>query len=107
MLTIQNINIINSKFAGTNEWSIGEIFISEGSYVFEIIKRTGEWAVAGAKLKSLTIRLVREGVMNSYIMETGVIKQNYYGRSMHSIDNMKTISLFTMCLDAHIRTVIR
>ncbi len=107
MLTIENINIINTKFAGMPEWRIGEIFIGERSYIFQIHKRVGYWTIGGVKHDELTIKLAREKVMGGYIMETGIVKQNYYGRSIHSIDRMKTITDFTMCLDNHIKTIIR
>jgi hypothetical protein len=107
MLTIENINIINTKFAGTNEWQIGEMFLGSLSYVFVIHKRVGEWTIGDVKHSELTIKLAREKVMGGYIMETGIVKQNYYGRSVYSIDKMKTITDFTMCLDNHIKTIIR
>ncbi len=107
MLTIENINIINTKFAGTPEWQIGEIFIGERSYVFQIHKRVGDWTVEGVKHSELTIKLARERVMGGYVMETGIVKQNYVARSIHNIDRMKTITDFTMCLDNHIKTIVR
>jgi len=107
MLTIENINILNSKFAGTKEWQIGEIFIGEQNYIFQIHKRVGEWIIGGVKHSELTIRLHRVKVIDRYVMETGIVKQNYYGRSAYSIDRMKTITDFTMCLDNHIKTIIR
>jgi len=106
MLTIENINIINSKFAGTPEWQVGEVFIGERSYIFQIHKRVGEWIVNGVTHDELTIKLAREKVMGSYVMETGIVKQNYIARSVHSIEYMKTITGFIMCLDNHIRQVI-
>jgi hypothetical protein len=105
-LTIENINIINSKFAGLLEWYVNEIFIGENAYVFDIIKRSDEWIISGFKLKSLTIRLARESEMGFYIMETGIITQNYHGRSMHSVDNMRDMNSFLLCLDRHIRGVV-
>jgi hypothetical protein len=107
MLTIENINILNSKFAGTPEWQIGEMFLGSLSYVFVIHKRVGKWTVQGVKHSELTIRLARERVMGGYVMETGIVKQNYIARSIHNIDNMRTITDFTMCLDNHIKNVIR
>jgi hypothetical protein len=107
MLTIENINIINSKFAGTNEWQIGEMFIGESSYIFQIHKRVGEWTIMGVKNKELTVKLAREKVMGGYVMETSIIKQSCYCRTMYNIDNMRTITDFTMCLDNHIRTVLK
>ncbi len=107
MLTIENINIIRSKFAGTPEWIISELFISEGCYVFQIRKRVGYWTIGGSNHDELTIKLARERIMGGYVMETGIVKQNYYGRSIHNIDNMKTITDFTMCLDRHIKTIIK
>jgi len=107
MLTIENINIINSKFAGTTEWRIGEMFIGSLNYVFVIHKRVGEWTIEGVKHSELTVRLHRERTMHGYVMETGLVKQNYHGRSAYSIDRMKTITDFTMCLDNHIKTIIR
>jgi hypothetical protein len=107
MLTIENINILNSKFAGTPEWQIGEMFIGEQNYVFVIHKRVGEWTIGGVKHSELTIRLHRVKVIDRYVMETGFVKQNYHGRSAYSIDRMKTITDFTMCLDNHIKTIIR
>ena len=107
MLTIENINIINSKFAGTPEWQIGEMFIGSQNYIFEIHKRVGEWTIRGVEHKELTVRLHRIKAIDGYIMETGLVKQNYYNRSVYSIDKMKTITDFTMCLDNHIKTIIR
>jgi hypothetical protein len=106
MLTIENINIINSKFAGTPEWQIGEMFIGEENYVFQIHKRVGEWMIQGIQA-SLTIRLHRVKAMDGYVMESGFVRQNYYGRSVCSIEDMKTINGFTMCLDRHIKTILR
>jgi hypothetical protein len=107
MLTIENINIINSKFAGTPEWQIGEMFIGSQNYIFQIHKRVGEWTIGGVKHSELTIRLHRIKAMDGYVMETGFVRQNYYARSVYSIDKMKTITDFTMCLDNHIKTIIR
>ena len=107
MLTITNINIINSKFAGTSQWQIGEIFIGERNYMFQIHKRVGEWTIGDVKHSELTIKLAREKVMGWYVMETGIVKQNYYGRSVYNIENMRTINDFTICLDNHIKTIIR
>ena len=107
MLTIENINILNSKFAGTPEWQIGEMFIGSQNYVFVIHKRVGEWTIGGVKHSELTIRLHRVKVIDRYVMETGLVRQNYYNRSVYSIDKMKTITDFTMCLDNHIKTIIR
>jgi hypothetical protein len=107
MLTIENINIINSKFAGTPEWQIGEIFIGERSYVFVIHKRVGYWTIGGSKHDELTIKLAREKVMGGYVMETGIVKQNYYGRSIYDIEYMRTINSFVFCLDNHIKTIVR
>ena len=107
MLTIENINIINSKFAGTPEWQIGEIFIGERSYVFVIHKRVGYWTIGGSKHDELTIKLAREKVMGGYVMETGIVKQNYYGRSIYDIEYMRTINSFVFCLDNHIKSIIR
>jgi hypothetical protein len=107
MLTIENINILNSKFAGTPEWQIGEMFIGSQNYVFQIHKRVGEWMIQGIPQASLTIRLHRIKAMDGYVMESGFVRQNYHGRSVYSIDKMKTITDFTMCLDNHIKTIIR
>jgi hypothetical protein len=107
MLTIENINILNSKFAGTPEWQIGEMFLGSLSYVFVIHKRVGEWTIMGVKHKELTVKLNRERTMYGYEMETSIIKQSCYCRSAHSIDSMRTIADFTMCLDGHIKNVIR
>jgi len=107
MLTIENINILNSKFAGTAEWQIGEMFIGEQNYIFQIHKRVGEWTIMGVKNKELTVKLAREKVMGGYVMETSIIKQSCYCRTMCSIENMRTITDFTMCLDNHIRTVLK
>jgi hypothetical protein len=107
MLTIENINIINSKFAGTPEWQIGEMFIGEENYVFQIHKRVGDWTIQGIPQASLTIRLHRIKAMDGYVMESGFVRQNYYARSVYSIENMKTINGFTMCLDNHIKRIIR
>ena len=107
MLTIENINILNSKFAGTPEWQVGEMFIGSLNYVFVIHKRVGEWTIEGVKHSELTVRLHRERTMHGYVMETGLVKQNYHGRSAHTIDSMRTIYGFTMCLDGHIKNVIK
>ncbi len=107
MLTIENINIINSKFAGTPEWQIGEMFIGSQNYVFQIHKRVGEWTIQGIPQASLTVRLHRIKAMDGYVMESGFVRQNYYGRSVYSIEDMKTINGFTMCLDNHIKTILR
>jgi len=107
MLTIENINILNSKFAGTPEWQVGEMFIGEQSYIFQIHKRVGEWTIGDVKHSELTVRMHRVKTMYGYVMETGLVKQNYYSRSVHSIDSMRTIYGFTMCLDVHIKNVIR
>jgi hypothetical protein len=107
MLTIENINILNSKFAGTPEWQIGEMFLGSLSYIFQIHKRVGDWTVEGVTHSELTVKLARERVMGGYVMETGIVKQNYIARSIHNIEDMKTINDFTMCLDKHIKTIIR
>jgi len=107
MLTIENINIIKSKFAGTPEWQIGEMFIGSQNYVFVIHKRVGEWIIGDVKHSELTVRLHRVKVIDRYVMETGIVKQNHYSRSAHTIDRMKTITDFIMCLDNHIKNVIR
>jgi hypothetical protein len=107
MLTIKNINILNTKLAGTPEWWIGEIFIGERSYIFQIHKRVGEWTIMGVKNKELTVKLARERVMGGYVMETSIIKQSCYCRSMCNVDGMRTPYLFTMCLDNHIKTVLK
>jgi hypothetical protein len=107
MLTIENINIINSKFAGTPEWQIGEMFIGEQNYIFQIHKRVGEWTIRGVEHKELTVRLHRIKAIDGYIMETGLVKQNYYGRSVYSIEYMRTINSFIFCLDTHIKSIIR
>jgi len=106
MLTIENINIINSKFAGTPEWQIGEMFIGEQNYIFQIHKRVGEWTIQGVNHKELTIRLHRVRTMYGYVMETGLVKQNYHNRSAYSIEYMRTISSFIFCLDRHIKKII-
>jgi hypothetical protein len=108
MLTIENINLICSKFAGTPQWVVSELFVSEGSYVFQIRKRVGEWTILGMKQDEITIRLARERIMGGYVMETQVIKQNYKSRSMHEIKDMRTITDFIRCLDNHLsNTIIR
>ena len=107
MLTIENINIINSKFAGTPEWQIGEMFIGSQNYVFQIHKRVGEWIIGGVKHSELTIRLHRVKVIDRYVMETGLVKQNYYGRSVYSIEYMRTINSVIFCLDTLIKSIIR
>ena len=107
MLTIENINILNSKFAGTPEWQIGEMFIGSQNYVFQIHKRVGDWTIQGIPQSSLTIRLHRIKTMDGYVMESGFVRQNYYARSVYSIENMRTINGFTMCLDHHIKTILR
>jgi hypothetical protein len=107
MLTIENINILNSKFAGTPEWQIGEMFIGEQNYIFQIHKRVGEWIIGGVKHSELTIRLHRVKVIDRYVMETGLVKQNYHGRSAYSIENMRTINDFTLCLDRHIKNIVK
>ena len=106
MLTIENINILNSKFAGTPEWQIGEMFIGEQNYIFQIHKRVGEWTVGDVKNSELTVKLNRVKVIDRYVMETGLVKQNYYGRSANSIENMRTINDFTLCLDRHIKNIV-
>jgi hypothetical protein len=107
MLTIENINIINSKFAGTPEWKMGEVFIGESSYIFQIHKRVGEWIVNGVTHKEVTVKLAREKVMGGYVMESAIIKQSCYCRTMYNIENMRTITDFTMCLDNHIRILLK
>jgi hypothetical protein len=107
MLTIENINILNSKFAGTPEWQVGEMFIGEQNYIFQIHKRVGEWTIYGVKHKELTVRLHRVKTIDGYVMETGIVKQNHYSRSAHTIDSMRTIYGFTMCLDGYIKNTIR
>jgi len=106
MLTIENINILNSKFAGTPEWQIGEMFIGSQNYVFQIHKRVGEWTIQGIPQASLTIRLHRIKAMDGYVMESGFVRQNYYARSVYSIEFMRTINSFIFCLDAHIKRII-
>jgi hypothetical protein len=106
MLTIENINIINSKFAGTPEWQIGEMFIGEQNYIFQIHKRVGEWTIMGVTNKELTVKLAREKVMGGYVMETAIIKQSCYCRTMCNMENMRTITDFTMCLDRHIKKIL-
>jgi len=54
----------------------------------------------------LTIRLHRVKVIDRYVMETGLVKQNYHGRSAYSIEFMRTINSFIFCLDAHIKRII-
>jgi len=108
MLTIENINLITSKFAGTPNWVVSELFVSEASYVFQIRKRVGEWTVLGMKQNEITIRLGRERIMGLYEMETQVIKQNYKSRSMHPIKDMRTLYGFIGCLDSHLsKTIIK
>jgi len=107
MLTIKNINILNTKLAGTSEWWIGEIFIGERSYIFQLHKRVGGWTILGVKNKELTVKLAREKVMGVYVMETSIIKQSCYCRTICSIENMRTITDFTMCLDNHIKTILK
>ena len=107
MLTIENINIINSKFAGTSEWQIGEMFLGSLSYVFVIHKRVGEWTIGDVKHSELTVRLHRIKAIDGYVMETGIVKQNYHVRSVHQLKDMKSILHFTMCLEKHIRQVIK
>jgi len=106
MLTIENINILNSKFAGTPEWQIGEMFIGEQNYIFQIHKRVGEWTVGDVKHSELTVKLNRVKAIDGYVMETGLVKQNYYNRSAYSIENMRTINDFTLCLDRHIKNIV-
>ncbi len=108
MLTIENINLIRSKFAGTPQWIVSEVFVSEGSYVFQIRKRVGEWTVLGVKQDEITIRLARERLMGGYVMETQVIKQNYKSRSMHDIKDMRTLYGFIGCMGNHLsKTIIK
>ena len=107
MLTIENINIIKSKFAGTSQWQIGEIFIGEQNYIFQIHKRVGEWTIGDVKHSELTVRLHRIKAIDGYVMETGLVKQNYHVRSAHQLKDMKSILHFTMCLEKHIRQVIK
>ena len=107
MLTIENINLICSKFAGTPQWVVSELFISEGCYVFQIRKRVGYWTVLGVKHKELTIRLGRKkNHINGYDMHTQFIKQNYKSQSIRYIDSMRTITDFTICLDEHIKNIV-
>jgi len=106
MLTIENINILNSKFAGTPEWQVGEMFIGEQNYIFQIHKRVGEWIIGDVKHSELTVRLHRVKTIDGYVMETGIVKQNYYGRSVYSIEYMRTINSFIFCLDIHIKKII-
>ena len=107
MLTIENINIINTKFAGTPEWQIGEIFIGERSYVFQIRKRVGEWIVDGVKHNEMTIHLNRNAKIRNagYMMTTAFIKQNSLFQSLHKFDEFRTLTSFTMCMDRHIKTI--
>ena len=107
MLTIENINIIKSKFAGTPEWRIGEMFIGEQNYIFVIHKRVGYWTIGGVKHDELTVRLHRVKAIDGYVMETGLVRQNYYGRSVYDIEYMRTIDSFIFCLDSHIKNIIR
>ena len=108
MLTIENINILNSKFAGTPEWQVGEMFIGEQNYIFQIHKRVGEWTIEGVNNSELTVKLSREQlVRGGYVMETGLVKQNFRWRSIHNIEDFRTINDFTLCLDGHIKNVIR
>jgi len=108
MLTIENINLIRSKFAGTPHWVVSELFVLEGSYVFQIRKRVGEWTVLGVKHDEITIRLARERLMGLYVMETQVIKQGYKSRSMHDIKDMRTLYDFIGCMDNHLsKTIIK
>jgi len=107
MLTIENINILNSKFAGTPEWQIGEMFIGEENYVFQIHKRVGEWTIQGIQQGDLTVRLHRIKAIDGYVMESGFVRINYYARSVFDIEAMRTINGFTMCLDRHIKGILR
>ncbi len=107
MLTIENINIIRSKFAGTKEWGVSELFVSEGSYVFQIRKREGSWAIGRNYFNELTIRLARERLNGSgYIMETAFIRQNKHYRSLHTFEDFKSITSFIECLDNHIQSIL-
>ena len=107
MLTIENINIIRSKFAGTKEWGVSELFVSEGSYVFQIRKREGSWAIGPNYFNELTIRLARERLNGSgYIMETAFIRQNKNYKSVHTFEDFKSITTFTNCLDTHIQSIL-
>ena len=107
MLTIENINIINSKFAGTPEWRIGEMFRGEENYIFVIHKRVGYWTIGSSKHDEFTIRLHRVKTIGGYVMETGLVKQNFYGRSAWDIEYMRTMSSFIFCLDTHIKNIIK
>jgi hypothetical protein len=107
MLTIENINIIKSKFAGTPEWRIGEMFIGEQNYIFVIHKRVGYWTIGGFRRDELTIKLNRVKAIGGYVMETGLVKQNFHGRSAWDIEYMKTMSSFIFCLDTHIKNIIK
>ncbi len=107
MLTIENINIIRSKFAGTKEWGVSELFVSDGCYVFQIRKREGSWAIGRNYFNELTIRLARERLNGSgYIMETAFIRQNKHYRSLHTFEDFKSITSFIECLDNHIQSIL-
>ena len=107
MLTIENINIIKSKFACTPEWQIVEMFIGSQNYVFVIRKRVGYWIVDGVKHNELTILLSRNAKIRNagYMMTTAFIKQNSLFQSLHTFDEFRTLTSFTMCMDRHIKTI--
>ncbi len=107
MLYIENIRLIQSKFAGTAEWGVGEVFVSQGSYVFLIHKREGSWAIGRNYFNELTIRLARERLNGSgYIMETGFIRQNKNYKSINTFEDFKSITSFIECLDNHIQSIL-
>jgi hypothetical protein len=108
MLTIENIGLIQSKFAGTPEWRVYEVYISENSYVFQIRKRVGEWIVDGVKHNEMTIHLNRNVKIGNdgYIMTTAFIKQNSLFQSLHTFDEFRTLTSFTRCMETHINVVL-
>ncbi len=107
MLRIENLKLIQSKFAGTKEWQVAEIFVSNGCYVFQIRKREGSWAIGPNYFNELTVRLARERLNGSgYIMETAFIRLNKHYKSIHTFEDFKTITTFTKCLDIHINDYV-
>jgi hypothetical protein len=107
MLRIENLKLIQSKFAGTNEWQVAEIFVSDGCYVFQIRKREGSWAIGPNYFNELTVRLARERLNGSgYIMETAFVRLNKHYKSIHTFEDFKSITSFTKCLDIHINDYV-
>jgi hypothetical protein len=108
MLHIQNIRLIQSKFAGTPEWKVGEVFVSPGSYVFLIDKREGSWKLGPEYFNQLTILLSRgiEVGNDGYSMKTGFIRLSMEFKSICAFDEIKSMATFIKCLDNHIQNIL-